>query len=66
MIMFNISKRNSKSRTIAFLLLMFVGSMVIAGHSMAAGGGGGTDVHLELTLKDGVKSEAIAVGLIIL
>ena len=51
MIMFNISKRNSKSRTIAFLLLMFVGSMVIAGHSMAAGGICGTDVHLELTSK---------------
>ncbi len=70
MAMFNITKRNSKSRTIAFLLLIFVGSMVIAGHTMAAGGGGGTDVHLEmgedLTLKDGVKSEAILVGLFIL
>tara|TARA_S200000501_G_scaffold71761_1_gene63771 strand:- start:1600 stop:3327 length:1728 start_codon:yes stop_codon:yes gene_type:complete len=64
--MFNISKRYSKSRTIAFLLLIFVGSMVIAGHSMAAGGAGGTDVHLDLTLKDGVKSEAIVVGLFIL
>jgi len=68
--MFNISKRYSKSRTIAFLLLIFVGSMVIAGHTMAAGGAGGTDVHLEmgedLNLKDGVKSEAIAVGLFIL
>ena len=44
--------------------------MVIAGHSMAAGGAGGTDVHIEmgedLTLKDGVKSEAIVVGLFIL
>lgn len=44
--------------------------MVIAGHTMAAGGAGGTDVHLEmgedLNLKDGVKSEAIAVGLVIL
>ena len=70
MAMFNITKRNSKSRTIAFLLLIFVGSMVIAGHSMAAGGADGTDVHLEmgkdLTLKDGVKSEAIVVGLFIL
>ncbi|RPG75337.1 MAG: hypothetical protein CBE08_004075 [Euryarchaeota archaeon TMED248] len=66
MTMFNISKRYSKSRTIAFLLLIFVGSMVIAGHSMAAGGAGGTDVHLDLTLKDGVKSEAIVVGLFIL
>ena len=64
--MFNISKRYSKSRTIAFLLLIFVGSMVIAGHSMAAGGAGGTDVHLDLTLNDGVKSEAIVVGLFIL
>ena len=68
--MFSVSKRNSKSRTIAFLLLIFVGSMVIAGHTMAAGGAGGTDVHLEmgedLNLKDGVKSEAIAVGLFIL
>ena len=64
--MFNISKRYSKSRTIAFLLLIFVGSMVIAGHSMAAGGAGGTDVHLDLTLKDGLKSEAIVVGLFIL
>ena len=64
--MFSISKRYSKSRTIAFLLLIFVGSMVIAGHSMAAGGAGGTDVHLDLTLNDGVKSEAIAVGLFIL
>ena len=68
--MFSISKRYSKSRTIAFLLLIFVGSMVIAGHSMAAGGAGGTDVHIEmgedLTLKDGVKSEAILVGLFIL
>ena len=66
MIMFSISKRYSKSRTIAFLLLIFVGSMVIAGHSMAAGGAGGTDVHLDLTLNDGVKSEAIVVGLFIL
>jgi len=68
--MFDITKRYSKSRTIAFLLLIFVGSMVIAGHSMAAGGAGGTDVHIEmgedLTLKDGVKSEAIVVGLFIL
>ena len=64
--MFSISKRYSKSRTIAFLLLIFVGSMVIAGHSMAAGGAGGTDVHLDLTLNDGVKSEAIVVGLFIL
>ena len=64
--MFSISKRYSKSRTIAFLLLIFVGSMVIAGHSMAAGGAGGTDVHLDLTLKDGLKSEAIVVGLFIL
>ena len=44
--------------------------MVIAGHSMAAGGADGTDKHIEmgkdLTLKDGVKSEAIVVGLFIL
>jgi Na+/H+ antiporter NhaD/arsenite permease-like protein len=70
MIMFSVSKRYSKSKSIAFLLLIFVGSMVIAGHTMAAGGAGGTDVHLEmgedLNLKDGVKSEAIAVGLVIL
>ena len=69
-VMFSISKRYSKSKTIAFLLLLFVGSMVIAGHTMAAGGAGGTDVHLEmgedLNLKDGVKSEAIVVGLFIL
>ena len=68
--MFNLSKRHSKSKTIALLLLIFVGSMVIAGHSMAAGGGEGTDVQLELgkdlTLKDGVKSEAILVGSLIL
>lgn len=68
--MFSVSKRYSKSKSIAFLLLIFVGSMVIAGHTMAAGGAGGTDVHLEmgedLNLKDGVKSEAIAVGLVIL
>ncbi len=63
--MFNIVDKNSNSRRIAFTLLLIVGCLSIIGHTNAAGGGG-TDVHLELTIKDGLENTAIWVGLAIL
>jgi len=46
------------------MLLLLVGSMLMVGHSMASGEG--TDVHLDLNIKDGLESQAIWVGLFIL
>jgi len=46
------------------MLLMLVGSMLMIGQSMASGGG--TDVHLDLNIKDGLETQAIWVGLFIL
>ena len=63
--MFNITKRKSSSRRIAFMLLLLVGSMILVGHSIASGSDN-TDAHLDLTLKDGVENQAIIVGLVIL
>jgi Na+/H+ antiporter NhaD/arsenite permease-like protein len=62
--MFSILKRRNSSKTIAFMLLLLVGSMLMVGHSMASGEG--TDVHLDLNIKDGLESQAIWVGLFIL
>ena len=63
-IMFNLVDKKSHSRRIAFTLLLIVGCLSIIGHTNAAGGG--DDVHLELTIKDGLENTAIAVGLSIL
>lgn len=62
--MFNLVDKKSHSRRIAFTLLLIVGCLSIIGHTNAAGGG--DDVHLELTIKDGLENTAIAVGLSIL
>tara|TARA_B100001564_G_scaffold57576_1_gene44271 strand:- start:695 stop:2434 length:1740 start_codon:yes stop_codon:yes gene_type:complete len=62
--MFNLVDRKSHSRRIAFTLLLVVGCLSIIGHTNAAGGG--DDVHLELTIKDGLENTAIGVGLSIL
>ncbi len=62
--MFNLVDKKSHSRRIAFTLLLVVGCLSIIGHTNAAGGG--DDVHLELTIKDGLENTAIAVGLSIL
>ena len=63
--MFNLVDKKSHSRRIAFTLLLVVGCLSIMGHTNAAGGSG-TDVHLELTVKDGLENWAIGVGLSIL
>ena len=63
-IMFNLVDKKSHSRRIAFTLLLVVGCLSIMGHTNAAGGG--DDVHLELTIKDGLENWAIWVGLSIL
>ena len=62
--MFNLVDRNSRSKRIAFTLLLVVGCLSIIGHTTAAGSGDGLD--LELTIKDGMKNTAIGVGLAIL
>ena len=62
--MFNLVDRKSHSRRIAFTLLLVVGCLSIIGHTNAAGGG--DDIHLELTIKDGLENTAIGVGLSIL
>ncbi|DAC26151.1 MAG TPA: hypothetical protein D7H99_07100 [Candidatus Poseidoniales archaeon] len=62
--MFNLVDKKSHSRRIAFTLLLVVGCLSIIGHTNAAGGG--DDVHLELTIKDGLENTAIGVGLAIL
>ena len=63
--MFNLVDKNSRSKRIAFALLLVVGCLSIIGHTSAAGSGG-TDVHIELRIKDGMESTAIGVGLAIL
>ena len=63
--MFNLVDKNSRSKRIAFTLLLVVGCLSIIGHTTAAGSSG-TDVHIELTIKDGMKNTAIGVGLAIL
>ena len=62
--MFNLVDRKSHSRRIAFTLLLVVGCLSIIGHTNAAGGG--DDIHLELSIKDGLENTAIGVGLSIL
>lgn len=54
---------NNRSRQISFALLLMVGFMMLMGYSSAAGGG---SLSLDVHIKDGMESEAIAVGLIIL
>jgi len=63
--MFNLVDKNSRSKRIAFTLLLAVGCLSIIGHTTAAGSGD-DDLHLTLTIKDGMKSTAIGVGLAIL
>ena len=63
--MFNLVDKNSRSKRIAFTLLLVVGCLSIVGHTTAAGGSG-TDVHIELSIKDGMENTAIGVGLAIL
>ena len=63
--MFNLVDKNSRSKRIAFALLLVVGCLSIIGHTSAAGSGG-TDVHIELSVKDGMENTAIGVGLAIL
>ena len=53
----------NRSRQISFALLLLVGFMMLMGYSSAGGGGG---VSLEVTIKDGLESQAIWVGLAIL
>ena len=53
----------NRSRQISFLLLIFVGFMLLSGYTQAAGGGG---VGIEVHIKDGLETQAIWVGLAIL
>ena len=53
----------NRTRQVSFALLLFVGSIIFMGQSRAGGGGG---VSLEVHIKDGLESQAIWVGLIIL
>ncbi|MGB0611989.1 MAG: hypothetical protein ACPGMW_05135, partial [Poseidonia sp.] len=53
----------NRSRQISFLLLFFVGFMLLSGYTQAAGGGG---VGIEVHIKDGLETQAIWVGLAIL
>ena len=63
--MFNLVDKNSRSKRIAFTLLLVVGCLSIIGHTTAAGSGD-DDLHLTLTIKAGMKNTAIGVGLAIL
>ena len=63
--MLDLVDKKSNSKRIAFTLLLIVGCMSIIGYS-SAGGGDGTDVHLELTVEEGMENWAIGVGLCIL
>lgn len=63
--MFNLIDKKSHSRRIAFTLLLIVGCLSVIGHTTAAGSSG-TDVHIELSIKDGMENTAIGVGLAIL
>ena len=53
----------NRSRQISFGLLLFVGTMMMAGASRA---GGGSGVGLKVTIEDAVQTQAIWVGLGIL
>ena len=53
----------NRSRQIAFGLLMFIGAMMVANPSQAGGGGG---IGLDTTIKDGLETQAVYVGLAIL
>ena len=53
----------NRSRQISFGLLLFVGTMMMAGASRA---GGGSGVGLKVTIEDAVQTQAILVGLGIL
>jgi Na+/H+ antiporter NhaD/arsenite permease-like protein len=53
----------NRSRQISFALLLLVGFMMLMGYTSAGGGGG---VSLDVTIKDGLESQAIWVGLAIL
>lgn len=53
----------NRSRQIAFGLLMFIGAMMVANPSQAGGGGG---IGLDITIKDGLETQAVYVGLAIL
>jgi len=50
----------NKSRQIAFGLIMFVGAMMFANPSQAAGGGG---LDLGIKIRDGMDTQAVYVGL---
>ena len=54
---------SNRSRQISFALLLLVGFMMLMGYTSAGGGGG---VSLDVTIKDGLESQAIWVGLAIL
>ena len=57
----------SKSSLIALGLVIFCGTMIFAGNSLAGGSGGGpNDIHLTITIAEGSQSVAILVGLAIL
>ena len=53
----------NRSRQIAFGLLRFIGAMMVANPSQAGGGGG---IGLDITIKDGLETQAVYVGLAIL
>ena len=53
----------NRSRQIAFGLLLFIGSMMVVNPSQAGGGGG---IGLDITIKDGMETQAVYVGLAIL
>ena len=53
----------NRSRQVAFGLLMFIGAMMVANPSQAGGGGG---IGLDITIKDGLETQAVYVGLAIL
>jgi Na+/H+ antiporter NhaD/arsenite permease-like protein len=53
----------NRSRQIAFGLLLFIGAMMFANPSQAGGGGG---IGLDITIKDGMETQAVYVGLAIL
>ena len=57
----------SKSTLIALGLVVFCGTMIFAGNSLAGGSGGGpNDIHLTITIAESSQSIAILVGLAIL
>ena len=52
------------AQIIAFFLLICVACVIFMQNSQAAGGG--SDIHLELNIKDGLSNQAVYVGLAIL